>query len=128
MKVTVFDLGPDGNVVPSVDERPLFDPFEEFDGKPLDSVQLHEIETRGDIELQLVHIAAGGHFAMHSSPKLAFCHVVTGAGRLGLPDGRELTYKGPETYVFHPDTLHDWHDVTADTLLAVAIVPDQPGV
>jgi len=35
-----------------------------------------------------------------------------------------VQYRGPETFVFHPGTLHDWHDVTEDTLLAVAIVPD----
>lgn len=124
MRVTVFDLV-DEQVVPNVDEHPVFEPFEQFAGKPLDGVRLHEIETRGDIELQLVEIAAGGHFAMHSSPRLAFCHVVRGAGKLGLPNGRALGYHGPETYVFHHDTPHNWHDVTEDTLLAVAIVPDR---
>lgn len=125
VRTTIFELDRHGTVQPRVDTSPAFEPFEEFDGKPLTGVRLHEIATRGDIELQLVEIAARGQFAMHSSPKLAFCHIVGGAGKLGLPDGRELDYRGPETYVFLPETLHDWHDVAEDTLLAVATVPDQ---
>lgn len=124
MRTTIFDLGADGQVHVRVDEEPTFVPQSEFDGAPLVGVRLHELENRGDIELQLVEIAAGGHYVMHSSPKLAFCHIVRGSGHLGLPDGTSLAYEGPETYVFHPDTRHDWHDVRADTLLAVAIVPD----
>lgn len=124
VRTTIFELDDDGAVQPRADESPAFEPFTEFDGEPLHGVQLHEIAQRGEIELQLIEIAAGGEFAMHSSPKLAFCHIVRGAGKLGLPDGRELGYRGPETYVFLPGTLHDWHEVTEDTLLAVAIVPD----
>jgi quercetin dioxygenase-like cupin family protein len=124
MRTTIFQLDQRGAVQPAVDEVPAFDAFETFDGRPLERVHLHQIATRGDIELQHVRIAAGGHFVMHSSPKLAFCHIIAGEGKLGLPDGRSLPYRGPETYVFLPDTLHDWHDVTVDTLLAVAIVPD----
>jgi hypothetical protein len=33
-------------------------------------------------EIQPVGIAAGGHFAMHTSPNVAFCQVVRGAGKL----------------------------------------------
>jgi hypothetical protein len=55
---------------------------------------------------------------------LAFCQIVRGRGRLGLPDGRSLAYEGPELYVFLPDTLHDWHDVEEDTLLAVCLVAE----
>lgn len=124
MRVTIFELDENGTVRPRIDSAPAFEPFTEFDGEPLHGVRLHEIAQRGDIESQLVEIAAGGKFAMHSSPKLAFCHIVRGAGKLGLPDGSDLDYRGPETYVFLPNTLHDWHEVTEDTLLAVAIVPD----
>lgn len=124
MRTTIFELDEKGAVRPRANDSPAFVPFTEFNGEPLHKVRLHEIGQRGDIELQLVEISSGGHFAMHSSPKLAFCHIVRGAGRLGLPDGRDVDYRGPETYVFLPDTLHDWHDVIEDTLLAVAIVPD----
>lgn len=124
MKTTIFQLDQDGEVRPIVDATPTFAAFESFEGEPLDGVHLHEIVTRGEIELQHVRIAAGGHFVMHSSPKLAFCHIVEGEGKLGLPDGRALSYRGPETYVFLPDTCHDWHEVTFDTLLAVALMPD----
>jgi len=128
MRTTVFDLDAEGTVVADVRDDPTFAALEAWEGGPLDRVRLHVIEVRGPTELQLVEIAAGGSFVMHSSPKLAFCHIVRGRGVLGLPDGRDLAYWGPETYVFHPHTLHDWHDVAEDTLLAVAIVPDAEAV
>jgi hypothetical protein len=123
MRVTVF-VNDEHGVSTRVTDAPTLEPLLAWEGLPLSGVQLHTIEERGDIQLQLVEIAAGGNFVMHSSPKLAFCHIVRGAGQLGMPGGRSLAYRGPETYVFHPDTLHDWHDVTEATLLAVAIMPD----
>ena len=123
MRTVVVTVDGD-EVVPTVTAEPPFEPMTEWEGEPLDRVALHGIERRGEVELQLVRIAAGGRFAMHASPKLAFCHVVHGAGRLGLPEGRSLAYRGPETFVFHPGSLHDWHDITEDTLMAVAIMPD----
>lgn len=131
MKVTVFDVR-DGQVVASIDPDPEMIEESHWNGKPLRGVRIHHVEDRGAIEVQLVEIAAGGNFVMHSSPKFAFCQIVRGAGTLGLPGGRHLDYRGPETYVFHPDTDHDWHNVTEDTLLAVVIVPDHdvylPGI
>jgi quercetin dioxygenase-like cupin family protein len=79
------------------------------------------VEPRGAL-IQLVEIAAGGSFAMHSSPDVAFCQMVRGRGTLGLPDGRELEYAAAELYVFLPGTLHDWHNVEDDTLLSVCLV------
>lgn len=121
MRTTVFELA-DGSVQARVTESPSWEPFEQFDGKPLEHVRLVELLREAHAELQLVEIAAGGRFAMHSSPMLAFCQIVRGRGRLGLPDGRSLAYEGPELYVFLPGTLHDWHDVEEDTLLAVCLV------
>lgn len=127
MRSTVFELA-DGSVQARVTESPSWEPFEEFDGKPLERVRLVELLRKAHAELQLVEIAAGGRFAMHSSPMLAFCQIVRGRGRLGLPDGRNLAYDGPELYVFLPGTLHDWHDVEEDTLLAVCLVDEaEPG-
>jgi len=125
MRTITVTSSPDGGSVPVVDADPTFGPVPEWDGVPMQGVAIHEIATRGDIDLQLVRIAVGGAFVMHASPRLAFCHVVRGAGTLGLPNG-SLAYRGPETFVFHPGTLHDWHDVTEETLLAVAIMPDRP--
>lgn len=115
----------DGTVRAAVSEVPAWQPFEQFDGQPLDRVELVEINRAGGAEMQLVRIAAGGHFAMHSSPDTAFCQIVEGAGTLRLPDGRELTYEGPELFVFHPDTLHEWVAVTADTLLSVCLISSE---
>jgi quercetin dioxygenase-like cupin family protein len=125
MRVTTF-VEEDGGVDTRVVDSPLWEPYEEYEGQPLEGVRLTVVERLRLGEIQLVEIAAGGHFAMHSSPDVAFCQVVRGRGKLGLPDGRELDYRAPELYVFHPGTLHDWHDVEEDTLLSVCLVR-QPG-
>lgn len=121
MRTTIFELDGD-RVRPGVTFSPDWKPFEEYDGKPLEQVRLSEFLQVPGAELQLVEIAAGGHFVMHSSPDVAFCQVVRGRGKLGLPDGTALDYEGPELYVFLPDTLHDWHDIEEDTLLSVCLV------
>jgi quercetin dioxygenase-like cupin family protein len=121
MRVTTFTEH-DGTVEPAIDDAPTWQPFEEYDGESLDGVELVELGQTAGAELQLVRIAAGGHFAMHSSSDTAFCQIVEGAGTLRLPDGRELTYRGPELYVFHPHTLHEWCAVTSDTLLSVCLL------
>jgi quercetin dioxygenase-like cupin family protein len=121
MRTTVFELQ-SGEVVTSVQDEPAWQPFEEYDGRPLERVRVQDLaEPRGGL-VRLVEIRAGGSFAMHSSPDVAFCQIVRGRGKLGLPDGRALNYRGPELYVFLPDTLHDWHDIEEDTLLSVCLV------
>jgi quercetin dioxygenase-like cupin family protein len=121
MRVTVFsEVGGDART--EVTATPAWQPFDQYDGKPLRGVRLTEVLglTYGDV--QLVEIAAGGQFAMHTSADSAFCQIVRGRGKLGLPDGAELAYEGPELYVFLPGSLHDWHGVEEDTLLAVCLV------
>ena len=121
MRTTIFELR-DDDVAPRVIATPEWQPFEEYDGLPLERVRVFDVlETRRAL-VQLVEIAAGGSFAMHSSPDVAFCQVVRGRGRLGLPDRRELAYEAPELYVFLPGTLHDWHAIEEDTLLSVCLV------
>jgi quercetin dioxygenase-like cupin family protein len=121
MRTTVFELR-SGAVATDTREEPSWERFEEFDGKPLERVRVQDLLEPPGALVQLVEIAAGGHFAMHSSPDVAFCQIVRGRGKLGLPDGREVEYEGPELYVFQPGTLHDWHDVEEDTLLSVCLV------
>ncbi len=127
MKVTVFELDGD-NVVTRVTDTPPWRPFEEFDGQPLMGVELVELHQVPRAELQQVVIRAGGHFAMHTSPDLAWCQIVRGRGVLVLPDGSELPYEGPELFLFAPGTLHEWRDITEDTLLTTALIrrPDEP--
>ena len=121
MRTTIFELR-DGAVEPRVSERPDWRPLTEYDGQPLARVSAVDLLEPTGALVQLVEIAAGGSFAMHSSPDVAFCQVVRGRGRLGLPGGRELQYAGPELYVFLPGTLHDWHAIEEDTLLSVCLV------
>jgi quercetin dioxygenase-like cupin family protein len=121
MKTTVFSVHGDG-VASDVWERPPWRPLEEYDREPLEDVRLVELRQGGNFEIQLVEMGAGGHFAMHSSPDVAFCQIVRGRGKLGLPAGTEISYQGPELYVFLPHTLHDWHDIEQDTLLSVCLV------
>jgi quercetin dioxygenase-like cupin family protein len=121
MRTTIFELG-SGEVATSVQDEPAWQPFEEYDGRPLERVHVQDLVEPPGALIRLVEIHAGGNFAMHSSPDVAFCQVVRGRGKLGLPDGRELDYRGPELYVFLPGTLHDWHHVEEDTLLSVCLV------
>jgi quercetin dioxygenase-like cupin family protein len=121
MRVTTFIA--DGETVRAdVAEEPPWQPFSEYGGQPLERVQLVEVEKLSLGEIQLVEIAAGGRFAIHTSPDVAFCQIVRGKGMLGLPGGTEIPYEGPELYVFHPGSLHDWHDIEEDTLLSVCLV------
>ncbi|MGH8958538.1 MAG: cupin domain-containing protein [Acidimicrobiia bacterium] len=120
MRTTVFRLK--NGVLYDVKDSPKWEPLEEYDGKPLDRVSLVNVLSVPGAEIQLVEIKVGGSFAMHSSPDIAFCQVVRGRGRLGLQNGTELAYEGPELYVFLPGTQHDWHSVTEDTLLSVCLM------
>jgi quercetin dioxygenase-like cupin family protein len=121
MRTTVFELRA-GSLAADVEETPKWEPLEEYDGKRLERVRVRDlVEPPGGL-IQLIEIAAGGHFAMHSSPDVAFCQIVRGRGKLGLPDGRDLDYEGSELYVFLPNTLHDWHAIEEDTLLSVCLV------
>jgi quercetin dioxygenase-like cupin family protein len=121
MRVTTF-IAEGGAVRSEVAKGPAWQPFSEYDGKPLERVRLVEVEKLSLGEIQLVEISAGGRFAMHTSPDVAFCQIVRGKGKLGLPGGTEISYAGPELYVFHPGSLHDWHDIEEDTLLSVCLI------
>jgi quercetin dioxygenase-like cupin family protein len=121
MRVTIFELR-SGAVVTDVRQEPDWQPFTEYDGEPLDRVRVQDLVEPSGVLIQLVEIAAGGSFAMHSSPDVAFCQIIRGRGKLGLPEGREVDYAAPELYVFLPGTLHDWHGVEEDTLLSVCLV------
>lgn len=123
MRTTSFQLDQNGAVQPAVEEGPTFAAFETFDGQLLERVHRHEIAARGDIELHHIRIAVGGRFVRHSSSQSAFCHIVEGDDKLDPPNARALSCRGPETYVFLPDTLHNRHDVTVYPELAVAILP-----
>jgi quercetin dioxygenase-like cupin family protein len=121
MRVTTF-RGRGERVGADMSTSPRWKPFEEYDGRPLERVRLAVVERLALGEIQLVEIAVGGHFAIHASPDVAFCQVVRGRGKLGLPDGAAIPYRAPELYVFHPGALHDWHDIEEDTLLSVCLV------
>jgi quercetin dioxygenase-like cupin family protein len=121
MRVTTF-IADGGTVRAEVAKEPAWQPFSEYNGKPLERVQLVEVEKLSLGEIQLVEISSGGRFAMHTSPDVAFCQIVRGKGKLGLPGGTDISYKGPELYVFHPGSLHDWHDIEENTLLSVCLV------
>jgi quercetin dioxygenase-like cupin family protein len=126
MRTTVFEVSGD-TVGTDVSQSPAWEAFEEYEGEPLDRVRVVDLVDPPRCLIQLVEIAAGGHFAMHSSPDVAFCQIVRGKGKLGLPDGTELGYEGPELYVFLPGTLHDWHAIEEDTLLSVCLVRQAGG-
>ncbi len=121
MRVTEFVLD-DGEVRVDATDDPAWTRFAEFDGRPLTGVELVEQGEVDGAQFQLVRIRTGGYFAMHTSPETAFCQIIKGSGTLGLPEGRGVPYDGPELYIFHPGSLHEWRDVTSDTLLSVCLV------
>ncbi len=119
MKSTIVKSTPGGAKAEPTTKS--WEPFQTFDDKPLTAVELIELATYGPGQMQLVSIARGGNFVMHTSPEYAFCMVVRGKGILGLP-GNDIAYEGPELFIFEPGALHDWHDIEQDTLLAVCLV------
>lgn len=121
MRVSIF-RDADGRTDVEVRPEPALEPMPDWQGLPLTGVRWQRILRNESIDIQLVEIAAGGHFVMHSSPAVAFCQVVRGSGQLGLPGGASIAYRGPELYIFLPNSRHDWHDITEDTLLAVCLV------
>jgi hypothetical protein len=92
MRTTIFELR-SGQLATQVQDEPR-QPFDEYDGKPLERVHVQDLVEPPGALIQLVEIGAGGSFAMHSSPDVAFCQIVRGRGKLGLPDGRDLVYRG----------------------------------
>jgi quercetin dioxygenase-like cupin family protein len=82
MRTTVFKLE-SGEVATKVQDEPAWQGFEEYDGKPLEGVRVQDLLEPPGVLIQLVEIRAGGSFAMHSSPDVAFCQVVRGRGKLG---------------------------------------------
>lgn len=121
MRVTTFTVS-GVDVHASAEQRPGWKLFEEYDGQSLKDVRLVEISQVPGAEFQLVEIKAGGNFVMHTSPDVAFCQIIRGRGKLGLPGDKEVEYRGPELYIFYPGSYHDWHDIEEDTLLSVCLV------
>jgi hypothetical protein len=101
MRTTVFELR-SGGVVTDVREEPGWRPFEEYDGKPLERIRVQDLLEPTGALFQLVEIAKGGSFAMHSSPDVAFCQIVRRRGKLGLPDGGNSTTKARSSTSFCP--------------------------
>jgi hypothetical protein len=59
---------------------------------------------------------------LHTGPESGFVQIVEGAGTLVLPGDVRVRYEAPELFLFAPNTLHSWADVTADTLMAACLV------
>ena len=121
MKATIYGVE-DSRVTKEVIPEPDWRKFPSYDGKTLELVDLVELRSVRNAELQMVRIRRGGHFAMHSSPDVAFCQIVAGRGSLILPEDQIVEYKAPELYVFMPGSLHEWSDIQEDTLLSVCLV------
>ncbi|MTV26275.1 hypothetical protein FTX61_12760 [Nitriliruptoraceae bacterium ZYF776] len=121
MRMTRFVLDGD-DVRAEVQDAPPWEATPTFDGQDLRGVSTAPLDEVPRAEIQYVRIEAGGHFVMHTSPDLAFCQVIHGRGLLRLPDGTELAYEGPELFVFHPGSLHEWDRIEEDTLLSNCLV------
>ena len=113
----------DGELVTSaVVEGIAFEPVLEVGGEPVTGVSAAALEFSGSATVRLVAIAAGGAFPMHTGPEWGCVQVVSGSGTLVLPGGQRIPYAAPELFLFEPNTLHGWTDVTVDTLMSACIV------
>jgi quercetin dioxygenase-like cupin family protein len=119
MQITTLQLR-EGRVEASADD-PVAQPLEEFQGETITGFALVDRPLAG-ATVQLAEIEVGGGLIMHSGPLLTICQVVSGRGTLGLPDGGDWPFDGPELFVFEPDTLHSWHSIEAATTLSIVIV------
>ena len=113
----------DGELITSaVVEGVTFEPVLELAGEPVTGVSTATLEFSSTAAAHLVRIAAGGAFPMHTGPEWGFVQVVNGSGTLVLPGGQRVPYAAPELFLFEPNTLHGWTDVTVDTLMSACIV------
>lgn len=94
----------------------------EAGGEPVTGVSTAVLEFSPTATVHLVAIAAGGTFPMHTGAQWGCVQVVNGSGTLVLPSGQRVPYSAPELFLFEPNTLHSWTDVTADTLMSACIV------
>ena len=113
----------DGEMVTNaVVEGVRFEPVSELGGEPVTGVRVAVLEFSGNAAVHLVRIAAGGGFPMHTGPQWGFVQVVEGSGTLVLAGGERVRYRAPELFLFEPNTLHSWAEVTEDTLMSSCIV------
>ena len=106
----------------AVVEGITFEPVLEVGGEPVTGVSAAALELSATAGVHLVVIAAGGAFPMHTGPEWGCVQVVSGSGTLVLPGGQRIPYAAPELFLFEPNTLHGWTDITADTLMSACIV------
>lgn len=99
-----------------------FESVDEVAGERVEGVSAAHLTFAEHASVHLVRIAVGGGFPMHSGPESGFVAVIEGAGTLVLPGDARVPYAAPELFLFAPDTLHSWTDVTADTLMAACLV------
>ena len=121
MRTSIFRLH-GGEIYVQVSTTPAWKPSE-FEGEPVPGVEDTEVHASPGGTSLLIRLSAASGYPMHSGPFYAHCQVVSGRGSVGLPDGRKVDYVGPELYVFEPGTMHDWHDITEDTVLSICLVP-----
>ncbi len=89
MRTTIFEYR-DGDVEAAPVEHPDWNPLDEYDGKALERVRDFDVLAVPQAAIQLVEIGAGGSFAMHSSPDVAFCQIVRKGARLRRPRALRL--------------------------------------
>jgi len=115
-------LADGGLVTSALVEGVSFEPVEEMEGEPVEGVAMAQLSFAPNGAVHLVRVAAGGGMPMHTGSEWGFVQVVTGSGMLVLPGGRRVPYAAPELFLFEPNTLHSWTDVTVDTLMSACIV------
>lgn len=96
-------------------------PLPEMAGTRLDGVGLWQYDLPWG-RLEVVELAAGASLPLHSAEQPIFCQVLSGSGRLGLPDGSELSFAAPDLFVLDPDTEHSWQGIEQPVVLSICVV------
>jgi quercetin dioxygenase-like cupin family protein len=111
----------DGEVVATPLE-PEWKQLEEWQGVPFRGISFSALLDAGTGQAVLNLFAPGAEAPEHSADQFAFIQIVRGRGKMGLPDGTEVSFDGPHLFLFQPGTRHTWHDVEEETLLSICLV------
>jgi quercetin dioxygenase-like cupin family protein len=116
VRMTVFRLV-DGQVRPESSEAAPWTGPDEFGQM---KAEVHQSPNGTTV---LYRILSGSVVPMHASRKFASCQIMTGRGKLTLPDGPGIEYCGPELFIFEPGSLHGW-EIAEDTVGTACEVTD----
>ncbi len=116
-------LGEGGAVLGT--DRPEPVPLHEIEGQPAVGVRVWMRDV-GPTRVEVIELDVGASLPMHAGPHFATCQVVSGRGKLGLPDG-DVAFDGPAMFTFEAGADHSWHSIEEPTVLTTCVVTGTAG-